>query len=130
MSEIVLYLGDLSLGAFLIIWTYSVTILLFYLLLLSQFIQSEKDTNSLKFRINEVKKPEIARYEVILLKFLIKKEPKKANESKAKTKKRRFSKFMAKNYFSAIFTITKKPLFKKRSFSNRGRRDLNPRSPA
>jgi hypothetical protein len=55
MGEIVLYLGGLSLGAFLIIWTYSVTILLFYLLLLYQIIQSNKDTNSLKFRISEVK---------------------------------------------------------------------------
>lgn len=55
MAEIALYLGSLSLGEFLLIWTSSVAILSLYLLLLYQLIRLNKDTKSLKLKINAIK---------------------------------------------------------------------------
>ena len=66
MDEIAVYLGSLSLGEFLIIWAFSVTLLILYLTLLYQLMRLSQDTNSLKLKINEIKgmlieKPEIER---------------------------------------------------------------------
>ncbi len=53
MGEIILYLGSLSLGEFLLVWASIFTIVLFYLFLLYQLFRLNKDTDGLGVKLNE-----------------------------------------------------------------------------
>jgi hypothetical protein len=54
MKEVFVFLGRLSLGEFLIVWTSVTAVALFYLLLLYYLSQIEKDLNVLMRNIKKI----------------------------------------------------------------------------
>lgn len=54
MGEVLLFFVNLSLGEFLIVWMSIVMIVIFYVILLYQFNQVKKDTESMKLRLDQI----------------------------------------------------------------------------
>ena len=54
MNEMLIFLGRLSLGEFIVIWTSAITLVLFYSFLLYYIIKIEKEVNLLKITMKEI----------------------------------------------------------------------------
>ena len=54
INEIFIFLGRLSAGEFILIWTSTITLLLFYIILLYYLIQIERDLELLQLKIKRI----------------------------------------------------------------------------
>jgi hypothetical protein len=54
MNAVLIFLGRLSLGEFIVIWTSTIAVALFYLFLLYYLTKIEKDLNLLKLKVKRI----------------------------------------------------------------------------